>query len=79
MLLVFKRLGKWRGSGGKWRGRGCETGCAWAQAQRPPTGRELHEANDRGGYSPNISFKFCTAAPEAPLPRLSSLATSTAW
>ena len=28
---------------------------------------------------PSISRMFCTAAPEAPLPRLSSRATSTAW
>jgi hypothetical protein len=26
---------------------------------------------------PSISFRFCTAAPDAPLPRLSNLATST--
>ena len=30
-------------------------------------------------YNPSINFKFCTAAPDAPLPRLSSRATSTAW
>ncbi|MGY4288667.1 hypothetical protein ACVWXO_007887 [Bradyrhizobium sp. LM2.7] len=29
--------------------------------------------------NPSISRMFCTAAPEAPLPRLSSRATSTAW
>ena len=29
--------------------------------------------------SPSISRMFCTAAPDAPLPRLSSRATSTAW
>ena len=29
--------------------------------------------------SPSIRPMFCTAAPEAPLPRLSSRATSTAW
>ena len=30
-------------------------------------------------YNPSINFKFCTAAPDAPLPRLSSRATRTAW
>jgi hypothetical protein len=36
-------------------------------------------ASPRGGdYRPSISIKFCTAAPEAPLPRLSNLATSAA-
>lgn len=30
-------------------------------------------------YNPSINFKFCTAAPDAPLPRLSSRATNTAW
>jgi hypothetical protein len=29
-------------------------------------------------YRPSISMRFCTAAPEAPLPRLSNLATSKA-
>ena len=29
-------------------------------------------------YNPSINFKFCTAAPDAPLPRLSNRATSTA-
>ena len=31
------------------------------------------------GYKLSINFKFCTAAPDAPLPKLSSRATSTAW
>src|SRR5205085_201870 len=31
------------------------------------------------GSRSSISRKFCTAAPDAPLPRLSSCATSTAW
>ena len=31
------------------------------------------------GYRPSISMRFCTAAPEAPLPRLSNFATSKAW
>ena len=31
------------------------------------------------GSRSSISRKFCTAAPDAPLPRLSSWATSTAW
>src|SRR5690606_31566759 len=28
---------------------------------------------------PSIRFRFCTAAPAAPLPRLSSVATSSTW
>src|SRR5207302_2464487 len=38
----------------------------------------VHEAPRYLSGSPSISRMFCTAAPEAPLPRLSSRATSTA-
>ena len=45
---------------------------------RPEPVRELRRI--AATYSsPSISRMFCTAAPEAPLPRLSSRATSTAW
>ena len=45
--------------------------------QRPRSCRALQA----GGTSdaPSMRPRFCTAAPEAPLPRLSSRATSTAW
>ena len=36
-------------------------------------------ASGRGSHNPSISFAFCTAAPDAPLPRLSRRATRSAW
>ncbi len=55
----------------------------WAPAlQRTAEGALRCVRGARLPYSsgnPSISRMFCTAAPEAPLPRLSSRATSTAW
>ena len=57
-------------------------GMAAVELQR----RFVHPALPRGNAGsaicrprPSISRMFCTAAPDAPLPRLSSRATSTAW
>lgn len=47
---------------------------ARAEGSRPVSGRFVRPAQS----SPSISPRFCTAAPEAPLPRLSRRATSTA-
>ena len=52
---------------------------------RPAGPRLRGRGRMRRSYSPALSsrpsamFRFCTAAPEAPLPRLSSTATSRAW
>ena len=56
-------------------------GIAVGMTSRRPTGRltgSATAASRQAGSSPAMRFRFCTAAPPAPLPRLSSVATSRA-
>ena len=59
----------------------CWTRTAHARRDCRPVDRGLRTSAGEAAadQSPSISFRFCTAAPLAPLPRLSSRATSTAW